>query len=56
MVVRRPRSSIVNKYVEANGVPEGKWLEVLNGWTARIGKDIDVRTRYGIIYGDLFTK
>jgi hypothetical protein len=46
----------VNKYVEANGVPEGKWLEVLNGWTAKIGKDIDIRTRYGIIYGDLFAK
>ncbi len=46
----------VKEYVEANGVPRGMWLEVLNGWTVRIGQDVDVRIRHGVIYGDLFMK
>lgn len=46
----------INEFVEANGVPKGAWMDVLNGWSVRIGQDVDVRIRYGVIYADLFSK
>jgi len=40
----------VNKYVESMGVPTGAWQAVQNGWTARMGQNVPVRTRFGNIY------
>ena len=46
----------VNAYVESHGVPEGKWPDVMKGWSTRIGEYIEVRTRYGAIYNKLFSQ
>jgi len=43
----------VNKFAEAMGVPPGAWQAVQNGWVARMGQNIPVRTRYGNIYSAL---
>jgi hypothetical protein len=40
----------VNKYAESLGVPSGAWQAVQNGWTARMGAHMPVRTRFGNIY------
>jgi hypothetical protein len=42
----------VNKYAEALGVPEGAWQAVQNGWTARMGANMPVRTRFGNLYNE----
>ncbi len=42
----------VNAYAESMGVPAGSWQEVQNGWVARMGQNMAVRTRYGNLYAD----
>jgi len=42
----------VNKYVEALGVPTGAWQAVQNGWVARMGGHVPVRTRFGNLYNE----
>lgn len=37
-------------YVEARGVPPGRWAEVQRGWTERMARHAEVRTRYGLLY------
>ena len=42
----------VNAYAESMGVPAGAWQEVQNGWVARMGQSMAVRTRYGNLYAE----
>lgn len=42
----------VNSYAESMGVPAGAWQEVQNGWVARMGQSMAVRTRYGNLYAE----
>ncbi|MDO8735732.1 MAG: hypothetical protein Q7K29_01435 [Thermoleophilia bacterium] len=42
----------VNAYAESLGVPTGAWQEVQNGWVARMGQSMAVRTRYGNLYAE----
>ena len=42
----------VNKYAEERGVPSGAWQAVQNGWVARMGQHMAVRTRYGNLYNE----
>jgi hypothetical protein len=42
----------VNAYAESMGVPAGAWQEVQNGWVARMGQSMAVRTRYGNLYSE----
>jgi len=42
----------VNAYAESMGVPAGAWQEVQNGWVARMGESMAVRTRYGNLYAE----
>jgi len=37
-------------YAESMGVKAGTWQVVQNGWTARMGQNMAVRTRYGNLY------
>ena len=40
----------VKAWVETQGVPEGTWETVQNGWVQRMGANEAVRTRYGVLY------
>lgn len=42
----------VNAYAESMSVPAGAWQEVQNGWVARMGQSMAVRTRYGNLYAE----
>ena len=42
----------VNAFAESMGVPSGKWQVVQNGWVARMGQHMAVRTRYGNLYNE----
>jgi len=42
----------VNAYAESMGVQPGTWQEVQNGWVARMGQSMAVRTRYGNLYNE----
>jgi hypothetical protein len=42
----------VNKYAEEKGVPAGAWQAVQNGWVARMGANMPVRTRFGNLYNE----
>jgi hypothetical protein len=40
----------VEAWMTAQGVPEGKWAEVNQGWTGRMAGNAQVRNRYGVLY------
>lgn len=40
----------VQAWAEAQGVAPGTWQAVTSGWTQRMGANMQVRTRYGVLY------
>ena len=42
----------VNAFAESMGVKAGTWQVVQNGWVARMGQNMAVRTRYGNLYNE----
>lgn len=40
----------VTAWVETQGVKPGTWPAVQQGWTQRMGANMAVRTRYGVLY------
>ena len=45
-----PGIDAVTAWVESQGVVPGTWPTVQTGWTGRMGQNMDVRTRYGMLY------
>ena len=45
-----PGIEAVTAWVESQGVVPGTWPTVQQGWTGRMGQNMDVRTRYGMLY------
>jgi hypothetical protein len=45
-----PGADAVTAWVESQGVAPGTWPTVQQGWVARMGQSMDVRTRYGMLY------
>lgn len=40
----------VEAWVETQGVQPGTWQAVQNGWVQRMAANMQVRTRYGVLY------
>ena len=40
----------VDAWMTSQGVPEGKWAEVNQGWNTRMAGNMAVRNRYGVLF------
>jgi hypothetical protein len=39
----------MSTFAESCGVPDGAWPDVQRGWSSRIARSIEVRTRHGVL-------